>query len=77
MQIYPDLADILIVSSGQADIGRGLEDCRNTDESHCIIVYNLKTQTEELLNSNRADFLIDQEGDALWSYSCKGKSDRM
>lgn len=59
LEAYPDLAGILVVSSGQAGIERGLESSRKRPY---IIAYDLTSQTAELLKNGIIDFIIDQEG---------------
>lgn len=62
LDTYPDLAGILVVSSGQSGIKRGLESRGDFKKRPYIIAYDLTPQTAELLIHDSIDFLIDQEG---------------
>ncbi len=61
MTAYPDLAGILVVSGGQAGIVSAFESLGLKKRPY-VIAYDLTPENVKLLNDNRIDFLIDQEG---------------
>lgn len=61
MDVYPDLAGIVVVSGGQTGI-RNAFDKLSLEKRPFVIIYDLTPKNVKMLEDGGADFLIDQNG---------------
>ena len=61
LKVYPDLAGILVISSGQNGIRRAFEKLNLKKRPH-VIIYDLTPKNIKILEDDIADFVIDQNG---------------